>query len=147
MNKWLILPTHDYAPYSPVAVHQWLQKQYSSISDTLPVIFICFSAGVVGGLGAALWWQSNGGKVKAFFALDGWGMPIVANFPVYRLSHDYFTHWTSGLLGSGDNSFYADPNVEHLDLWRSPNNIMGWWIKSPGMKVYCSLVEFLYSVF
>ena len=97
----------------------------------------------MGGLGAALWWQTKGGKIKAFFALDGWGMPIVANFPVYRLSHDYFTHWSSALLGSGQNSFYADPEVTHLDLWRYPHKVMGWWVSNLGKQTYCSLAEFL----
>ena len=141
--NWLILPTQYYKPYSPVDVYQWLEKKYSAPADTLPLVFICFSAGVVGGLGAALWWQKNGGKIKAFFALDGWGMPIFANFPVYRLSHDYFTHWSSALLGQGDLSFYADPPVDHLDLWRSPKTTMGWWVTSPRMKTRCSAAEFL----
>lgn len=141
--KWLILPTQHYLPYSPRDVYQWLTHNYVSPLDAPPLVFICFSAGVVGGLGAALWWQSNGGKVKAFLALDGWGMPIVANFPVYRLSHDYFTHWSSALLGTGKDSFYADPAIEHLDLWRSPNTTLGWWVKSTGMKQRCSVAEFL----
>ena len=146
-HKWLILPTQNYAPYSPLAVYQWLNKYYHSPSNTPPIILICFSAGVVGGIGAALWWQKNGGKVKAFFAFDGWGMPIVRNFPVYRLSHDYFTHWSSAILGQGDSSFYADPEIAHLDLWRSPNNTVGWWVKSPGMKIRCSVAEFLQIFF
>lgn len=122
---------------------QWLTNNYISVVDAPPIIFICFSAGVVGGLGAALWWQTKGGKIKAFFALDGWGMPIVANFPVYRLSHDYFTYWSSALLGSGKDSFYADPAVTHLDLWRSPHKVMGCWVSSSGKQKYCSLAEFL----
>ena len=139
----MILPTQNYKPYSPVDVYRWLKENNISPSDTFPLIFICFSAGVVGGLGAALWWQRNGGQVKAFFAFDGWGMPILADFPVYRLSHDYFTHWSSALLGQGDGSFYADPAIAHLDLWRSPDSTMGWWVKSPGMKIRCSATEFL----
>ena len=145
--NWSILPTRYYKPYSPMDIYQWLETKYSAPADTLPLIFICFSAGVVGGFGAALWWQQNGGQVKAFFALDGWGMPIVADFPVYRLSHDYFTHWSSALLGTGNDSFYADPAVDHLDLWRSPETTMGWWVKSPGMKIYCSVAEFLQTFF
>ena len=57
--------------------------------------------------------------MKALIAFDGWGVPLVGNFPIYRISHDQFTHWSSELLGKGDKSFYADPPVEHLDLWRS----------------------------
>ena len=141
-HEWLILPTQNYVPYSPVAVYHWLTSHYPSPLNAPPLVFICFSAGVVGGLGAAWMWQMNKGRIKAFFALDGWGVPIVANFPVYRLSHDYFTHWTSALLGTGNNSFYADPGVEHLELWRSPNNTSGWWVKSSGIKIRCSATEF-----
>lgn len=140
------MPTSHYAPYSPEDVYQWLTTNNGFPTDTLPLVFICFSAGVVGGLGAAYEWQSQGGRVKAFLALDGWGMPIFANFPIYRLSHDYFTHWSSALLGMGKDSFYADPAITHLDLWQKPSNTMGWWVKSPGVKVRCSLSEFL-SIF
>lgn len=68
-----------------------------------------------------------GGQIKALIALDGWGVPLGGNFPIYRLSHDSFTHWSSALLGGGTESFYADPPVEHLELWRSPQTTKGWW--------------------
>jgi hypothetical protein len=32
-------------------------------------------------------------------------------------------------LGGGNESFYADPGVEHLDLWRSPQTASGWWLR------------------
>ncbi|WP_421656938.1 hypothetical protein [Leptothermofonsia sp. ETS-13] len=89
-------------------------------------MFIGFSAGVAGAIGAAWGWQWWGGKVKALIALDGWGVPLVGNFPIHRVSHDYFTHWSSALLGAGEDSFYAEPGVEHLDLWRSPHTASGW---------------------
>ncbi|MGB3188280.1 MAG: hypothetical protein WBB43_02490, partial [Limnoraphis sp.] len=66
--------------------------------------------------------------VKALIALDGWGVPLGGNFPIYRISHDRFTHWSSALLGGGVESFYADPPVEHLDLWSSPQTARGWWL-------------------
>jgi hypothetical protein len=69
-----------------------------------------------------------GGTVKAFLAFDGWGVPLYGNFPIHRISHDYFTHWSSALLGGGEDSFYAEPAVEHLDLWRKPNVCKGWWV-------------------
>lgn len=92
-------------------------------------MLICFSAGVVGGIGAAWAWQQSGGKIKALIALDGWGVPLYGNFPIHRLSRDRFTHWSSQLLGAGADSFYADPPVEHLDLWRSPHTAQGWWVR------------------
>lgn len=122
----LIFPTQDYPAYSSVHILAFLQRCLRS--KTLPVIFISFSAGVVGALGAAISWQLLGGKVKAFMAFDGWGVPLSGNFPIHRLSHDYFTHWSSALVGAGEESFYADPAVEHLDLWRSPNTCQGWLV-------------------
>ncbi|MBW4650267.1 MAG: hypothetical protein KME06_16510 [Kastovskya adunca ATA6-11-RM4] len=120
----LIFPVENYPAYSASHILQFLQSH----SVTSPLIFISFSAGVVGAMGAAWLWQLAGGKVKAFLALDGWGVVLGGNFPIHRLSHDYFTHWSSALLGTGDDSFYADPPVEHLELWRSPNTCSGWWI-------------------
>jgi len=59
---------------------------------------------VVGGWGS-LGVAAIGGHVKAFVLLDGWGVPLVGNFPIHRLSHDYFTQ-SSAVLGSGNDSFY-----------------------------------------
>jgi len=95
-----------------------------------PIIFISFSAGVVGAIGAACLWQLLGGRVKAFIAIDGWGVPLQGNFPIHRMSHDYFTHWSSCLLGSGQNNFYAEPAVDHLSMWKSPQTVQGWWVDS-----------------
>ncbi|GAX40510.1 hypothetical protein NIES4075_14760 [Tolypothrix sp. NIES-4075] len=95
-----------------------------------PVIFISFSAGVVGAIAAAYSWQMLGGDIKAFIAIDGWGVPLWGSFPIHRMSHDYDTHWSSKILGSGQNNFYADPPVEHLSMWRSPQTIQGRWVDS-----------------
>jgi hypothetical protein len=27
----------------------------------------------------------------------------------------------------GQDPFYAEPGVPHLDLWRSPDQAWGWW--------------------
>lgn len=140
-SDWLIFPARDRPSYSPLAIYQWLEKYYFSPSQAPALVFITFSAGVVGGIGTALTWQMKGGKIKAFLAFDGWGVPLVANFPVYRFSHDYFTHWSSALLGTGVESFYAEPEVNHLDLWRSPQTSLGWWIENSGCKTYCSAAE------
>jgi hypothetical protein len=95
-----------------------------------PVIFISFSAGVIGAIAAAYSWQIYGGNIKAFIAIDGWGVPLLGSFPIHRMSHDYVTHWSSKILGSGQDNFYADPAVEHLSMWRSPQTIQGRWVDS-----------------
>lgn len=121
----LIVPTENYPAYSTVHILEFLQHH---ANQTTPLLFISFSAGVAGAIGAAWGWQMLGGKVKALFAFDGWGVPLYGNFPIHRLSHDYYTHWSSAFLGAGEDRFYADPPVEHLDLWRSPNICQGWWV-------------------
>ena len=138
------IPTAQVPPYSAIAISQWLEQQ--PLSKTEPLSFIAFSAGVVGGIGAAKRWQLQGGQVQSFVAFDGWGMPLAANFPNYRVSHDYFTHWSSSLLGAGKTSFYADPEIEHLDLWRSPTDVYGWEIMSPGCKTRVTLTDYLAQI-
>ena len=129
-NSWvdriLIFPAEDYPAFSAIHILEFLQRHSEPIATSL--VFISFSAGVVGAIGAAWGWQLLGGRVKAFLAFDGWGVPLYGNFPIHRLSHDYFTHWSSALLGAGEDSFYADPAVEHLDFWRSPDVCQGWWV-------------------
>ncbi|MBF2020999.1 MAG: hypothetical protein IGR93_13050 [Hydrococcus sp. C42_A2020_068] len=124
----LIFPTQTYPAFSAWHIIQFLRQELMHRSDN-SLLFISFSAGVVGAIGAAWAWQQSGGKILALIALDGWGVPLFGNFPIHRLSHDEFTHWSSALLGSGEDSFYADPGVEHLDLWRSPDLVRGWTIQ------------------
>lgn len=123
----LIFPAQDYPAYSAFHILQFLRERQSLAS---PLVFISFSAGVVGAIGAAWGWQMMSGKVKAFIALDGWGVPLSGNFPIHRVSHDYFTHWSSAILGTGEDNFYASPGVEHLELWRSPSTATGFWVHS-----------------
>lgn len=137
-DRLLILPS-TIPPYSGIDVLNFLNKNSDRLSSLL---FLAFSAGVVGAIFAALAWQSQGGKISAFIALDGWGVPLAGTFPIYRLSHDYFTHWSAALLGSGEESFYADPGVDHLELWRSPNTVRG-WNNTRHYKTCCSAGEFL----
>ncbi len=122
----LIFPAQDYPAFSAFHILHFLRER-SNVSLS-PLLFISFSAGVVGAIGAAWGWQLLGGSVKAFIAIDGWGVPLSGSFPLHRLSHDDFTHWSSSLLGGGENSFYADPPVDHLDLWRAPQTAQGWHI-------------------
>jgi hypothetical protein len=97
------------------------------------LIAIGFSAGVVGLAGALTLWQQQGGQVSRFFAVDGWGVPIVG-LPLCRLSHDYFTHWSSQLLGAGEVSFYADPPVAHLEMWGEVSRVFGRQVKGRQVK-------------
>lgn len=145
-QKVLIFPTRDYPAYSSVQVLEFLQR-HTNVLET-PLVFISFSAGVVGAIGAAWGWQLLGGQVKAFIAFDGWGVPLYGTFPIHRVSHDNFTHWSSALLGTGDDSFYADPAVEHLVLWRSPNTCQGWWVhpaasSTPEHRTFSTAAEFV----
>ncbi|BAY23021.1 hypothetical protein NIES2100_27850 [Calothrix sp. NIES-2100] len=120
----LVYPEPGVLSLSPVHILQFL---HNCLDDRLesPVFFISFSAGVVGAILAANSWRLLGGKVTAFIAIDGWGVPLWGDFPIHRISHDYFTHWSSSLLGSGNNNFYAQPAVDHLFIWRSPQTVRG----------------------
>jgi hypothetical protein len=136
----LVYPTLDYPAYSSPHLVQFLldrsRLDYPTGLLNYPLLFVGFSAGVVAAIGAALTWQLLGGQVRALMAVDGWGVPLAANFPIHRLSHDYFTHWSSALLGAGADSFYADPGVAHLDLWRSPDLAQGWGISALGSDLH-----------
>jgi hypothetical protein len=139
----LTFPGHGCLTLSPLHILHFLRdasKGGAAKGDRLgdklesPVIFISFSAGVVGAIAAAINWQLFGGHVKAFIAIDGWGVPLWGDFPIHRMSHDYFTHWSSSLLGSGNDNFYAEPPVDHLSMWRSPQTVKGLWV-DPSLEV------------
>ena len=127
----LIFPAEFAPAYSGFHIVQFLQEtfqQHQWNRAQTGLVFLSFSAGVVGAVSAAWTWQQLGGKVKALIALDGWGVPLYGDFPIHRISHDHFTHWSSALLGAGADSFYAEPAVDHLALWRSPQTAQGWWV-------------------
>jgi hypothetical protein len=128
--------------YSPPAFLAWLHHHYDL---DVPLLLLGFSAGVVGAMGAAWGWQLAGGKVAGLIALDGWGVGLYGNFPVYRLSHDEFTHWSSHLLGGGPDSFYAQPSCTHLELWSQPKQAQGYWVTPEG-KIPTQAAEFLVTV-
>jgi hypothetical protein len=152
LDNWkpipLIVPARDYPVYSPQHVLQFLERSLSQqdggLAQDKELLFISFSAGVVGAIGAARAWQHRG-KVKAFLALDGWGVPLGGSFPIHRLSHDPFTDWSSAFLGGGAERFYADPPVNHLDLWRSPQLVRGWHCSQTGgeSRRYTTAAQFL----
>ncbi len=141
----LSFPTQNHPAYSAIDIMEFLKSKITNIKS--PVAFISFSAGVVGAIGAAWAWQLLGGNVKTLIAIDGWGVPLAGNFPIHRLSHDYFTHWSSALLGAGEDSFYADPGVEHLELWQSPDSCNGWCVHQNMMgkleRRYMTEAEFI----
>jgi hypothetical protein len=125
-RQLLVVPAQDWPVYSPHHILQFL----SSLPSVTEPLFIGFSAGVVGAIGAAQILHRQGVAVKALIAIDGWGVPLAARFPVYRLSHDQFTDWSSALLGGGLERFYADPAVDHLAMWQSPQRVCGTWVRS-----------------
>jgi hypothetical protein len=143
----LVVPSQGLLPLSPLHILHFLHDRLGNKLAS-PVIFIGFSAGVVGAIAAAWQWQLEGGHVKAFIAIDGWGVPLWGNFPIHRLSHDFFTHWSSLLLGSGQNNFYAEPPVEHLTMWRSPQTVQGWRVdssvKNTTSNIRLTAAEFLH---
>ena len=134
----LEFPYNNLSTLSGFHICQFLRE---SLADKLksPCVFISFSAGVVGAITAASLWQNTVGNVKAFIAIDGWMVPKIGNFPIHRMSHDYFTHWSSCLLGSSHNNFYALPTVDHLELWRSPSTVEGYLVDSPSEELPLSL--------
>jgi hypothetical protein len=138
-----VVPASDCPVYSPPHLWQFLRDRWGNPENTEPVSFISFSAGVVGAIATARSWQRNGGRVATFIALDGWGVPLGGDFPIYRLSHDFFTHWSSSLLGQGKESFYADPPVAHLDLWRSPQTAAGWHLSPSRPAVAATAAQFI----
>lgn len=125
----LRVPSQRYAPFDGLGIWSYLQ---TVATPERSLLFIAFSAGVVGAVAAANLWQGQGRKVAALIALDGWGVPQFGAFPLHRVSHDHFTHWSSAMLGAGQDSFYADPPVPHLDLWQTPETVSGYRITVGG---------------
>lgn len=143
-HDYIVFPSQRYPAYSAPHILNFVIQQLGleltprllshkeERSPMLPsLLFISFSAGVVGAIGTAWAWRLMGGQVTAFIAFDGWGVPLYGDFPIHRVGRDAFTHWTSALLGGGASSFYANPGVPHLDLWRSPHTAFGHWIHPP----------------
>ncbi|WP_008310250.1 hypothetical protein [Leptolyngbya sp. PCC 6406] len=131
MSTIRVAPTSPGDAWSPYALRRWLQTQdWTEESPTglrlSPLIFVAFSAGCVAAAGVAHYGSVQGHTVGAVIALDGWGVPIVGPFAVYRLSHDFITHQTTHWPRSGQGHFYADPPVPHRDLWRTPATVTGW---------------------
>lgn len=141
----IIFPDAPNWAFSAMHISHWLTENRCD----RPLVIIAFSAGVVGAIGAAWMQQLQGTSIQAFIAIDGWGMPLWGTFPIYRLSHDRFTHDSSSWLG-GEPTFYADPPVSHLQMWRSPDQVRGLWQRQAGLRegtlaeVICQLLLDIY---
>ncbi|MDJ1174062.1 hypothetical protein [Roseofilum capinflatum] len=107
-------------------VREWVKTWGNPEKQTDKITVISYSAGSVGAIAACWLWHQLGGQIQALIALDAWGVVLMGPFPIYRVSHDYFTHWSSSVLGLGDGGFYADPGVDHQQLWRSPHQAIGY---------------------
>ncbi len=129
-----IIPTTKIFPYDVLNIYNFLCQEYGQPLTSSPLIFISFSAGVVGSIGVARLWAKQGGIVKCLFAFDGWGVPLIANFPCYRISHDYFTHISCQILGATEKAFYAQPSVSHLDLWSNASSVQGYEQNKNGLE-------------
>ncbi|WP_180267879.1 hypothetical protein [Nostoc linckia] len=84
-GKILVFPGKDFSSLSAWHILEFLRVSVAHRRYRLkkplesPLIFISFSAGVVGAIGAAHLWQLLGGRVKAFIAIDGWGVRLKIN--------------------------------------------------------------------
>jgi hypothetical protein len=105
---------------------EWVQAWGNPGECSHKITVISYSAGGVGAIAACWLWHQAGGEIQALIALDAWGVVLTGPFPIYRVSHDYFTHCSSSLLGTGNGGFYADPGVDHWELWRSPDRAIGY---------------------
>ncbi|MBE9069538.1 hypothetical protein IQ260_23105 [Leptolyngbya cf. ectocarpi LEGE 11479] len=87
---------------------------------------VAFSAGVVAAYPLLLTWQAMGGQGR-MIAVDGWGMPLVGDLAIYRVSHDGWTHRTTYFPSPVQSKgyFYAHPAVDHLSIWQSPQLSQG----------------------
>lgn len=91
------------------------------------VLVVGFSAGVISAAIATSILSARNKPPVAFIAVDGWGVPLQAPCPIYRFSHDVFTHVSSQILG-GHGQFFADPPVSHLQMWANPQQVNGWFV-------------------
>lgn len=162
MYDWLTANVQT--PTVPSPTVQTPTVQTPTVSEPpVPFVAIGFSAGVVGLAGALALWQQQRwiekqqssktpvqkAAVARFIAVDGWGVPVIG-VPITRMSHDHFTHVSSLPLGAGDVNFFASPAVEHLDMWREPDQVMGrevkGWTLDSATGVPMTAAEFLRRV-
>ena len=132
------LPIRHFSPGSPAvlsgaALLRWLEgdgQPARGINPDYPRLIIwAFSAGCIGAVALAQYWQRYRGGVLALFLVDGWGVPAGGPMPLHRLSHDWFTHVSSGYLGPGTVSFVSRPAVSHHQLWSHPEQVWGYQVR------------------
>lgn len=124
----------------------WLLQPHQAPNLNHPLQIIAFSAGVVAAYPLVLAWQRMGGQVQ-LLALDGWGMPLLGVENVHRISHDRWTHTTTYWPSPQESAgyFYADPAVDHLSLWKSPQATLGIGDANGSAQVMTAL-EFITAV-
>lgn len=119
------LPRYLYKPDHPLAVLS-AEGLRRALPHPQSLIFLAFSAGCLTAASVAHYFHHRSdSQVLGLLAIDGWGVPLAAPFPVHRLSHDHFTHITS-TFSSSRCHFYADPAVPHLQIWQTPSQVRGW---------------------
>jgi hypothetical protein len=123
-HLWVL--SAGYSSLSPLAGLSVCWAQAPSPAQLGPLSVIAFSAGVVGAIQMLQVWQMLGGSTACLIALDGWGVPLSGDFPILRISHDRFTALSSCWLSPPDTvHFHADPAVNHLTLWKTPDQVTG----------------------
>lgn len=131
---------------APGAGLPWLLGAKQLPQRDQPLNVIGFSAGVVAAYPLVMAWQSMGGTSR-FIAIDGWGMPLLGNLAVYRMSHDVWTHRHTYFPTAAESQgyFYSEPAVEHLKLWKDVDMAQG--IGSIGNKPHTmTALEFICTV-
>ncbi|MEM9568148.1 MAG: hypothetical protein AAF974_07545 [Cyanobacteria bacterium P01_E01_bin.34] len=98
----------------------WEPTEEGLVHFDYPSVAIGFSYGAV--RVAALQIPNLVGKIL----IDGWCVWCSDRVPIFRLSHDKITHVNALIYGGGRKLFCAQPAVEHLQLWSTPQDIRGW---------------------
>ncbi|MEM7066344.1 MAG: hypothetical protein AAF572_24645 [Cyanobacteria bacterium P01_B01_bin.77] len=99
----------------------WLLTSPQRPRLSMELQIVAFSAGVVAAYPLLLAWQAIGGRGR-MIAVDGWGMPLMGDLAIYRISHDRWTHCTTYFPRPVESKgyFYSHPAVDHLSIWQSP---------------------------
>ena len=143
LNKNLLEDTLISFESNSMVMNSWSFNREESLdgegNEKTSTLLIGFSAGVINAAIAANIMVNQQSNPVALIAIDGWGVPLFSKaFPVFRFSHDLFTHSSSTILG-GQGIFVADPPSSHLELWKSPSQVKGWFIspdeKNPAMAM------------
>lgn len=124
-ESYLIIPLNQRPPYDAKNLFDNLMEN-GVLPQEKALTIIAFSAGVVGCLAMARKWQREGGIINCLIAFDGWGVPLIGDFPIHCFSHDLFTHLTTCFWVNNNEHFYAQPAVSHLEMWTAPLTVSGY---------------------